>query len=55
MSSIIVTFKENTPISVIDDAADKIKQSGGTIGHRYDGALLGFSAKVPDNHISTLL
>lgn len=45
----IVVFKKGTQPNVINDAVKQVEQSGGSIGHRYDAVLLGFSATIPDS------
>ncbi|EEP78359.1 predicted protein [Uncinocarpus reesii 1704] len=37
--SVIVTFPEGTPDSVVEDAKQAIKQNGGTITHEYKDLL----------------
>eukprot|EP00842_Homolaphlyctis_polyrhiza_P004032 jgi/Hompol1/462/HPOL_005315-RA len=51
----IVMFKEGTPKEVIDKAAADIVSQGGVIGHRYDSSILGFSAELPDNVLTTFV
>ncbi|KAJ3369568.1 hypothetical protein HDU91_007075, partial [Kappamyces sp. JEL0680] len=52
--SFIVTFKTGTNSTVIDKAISDLEKAGGTLGHRYDSSLLGFSASLPDDQLSTL-
>ncbi|KND00483.1 uncharacterized protein SPPG_04799 [Spizellomyces punctatus DAOM BR117] len=49
----IVVFKSDTPQEVINKAANDVEASGGTIGHRYDSVMKGFSATLPDNVLTT--
>ncbi|ORY89993.1 protease propeptide/inhibitor [Syncephalastrum racemosum] len=44
----IVVYKEGTPASVIEKHVDDLKNTGCSIGHRYDSVLLGFSVTVED-------
>jgi hypothetical protein len=46
-------FKKGTEKSIIEDAAKQVIAAGGSIGHRYESAVLGFSATLPDSHIGT--
>ncbi|KAI8899021.1 hypothetical protein BC833DRAFT_619793 [Globomyces pollinis-pini] len=50
----VVLFKANTPATIIEDAIKRVVEQGGTIGHRYESSVLGFSATLPDDHIQTL-
>ncbi|KAJ3162664.1 hypothetical protein HDU86_003637 [Geranomyces michiganensis] len=49
----IVIFKSDTPKEVIDQAAKDVEAKGGSIGHRYDTTMRGFSAQVPDGLLTT--
>ncbi|KAF9561466.1 hypothetical protein EC968_005754 [Mortierella alpina] len=53
-NKVIVVFKENTPASEIENAINDVKSQGGTITHRYESALLGFAAELPDSSVQTL-
>ncbi|KAI8877606.1 hypothetical protein K501DRAFT_40059 [Backusella circina FSU 941] len=53
-STYIVTFKKDTPDSVIEEKIKEVEASGSTIGHRYNSAIKGFSVQVPDTSVSTL-
>ncbi|KAI9178668.1 hypothetical protein H9P43_005330 [Blastocladiella emersonii ATCC 22665] len=53
-SSVIVVFKPETPIATIDAAAKELEAQGGKVGHRFESTILGFSASIPDDHITTL-
>jgi hypothetical protein len=44
----IITFKEDTPASAIEEAKASIISGGGSIIQEYD-LLKGFAASVPDN------
>ncbi|KAJ3118324.1 hypothetical protein HDU96_002481 [Phlyctochytrium bullatum] len=48
-------FKKGTPKDQIDEAIKQVETSGGTIGHRYESTILGFSAALPDNLLSKFL
>lgn len=50
----IVVFKNGTSKTVIEQVMASIESAGGSIGHRYDSALLGFSAQVPTAMLRTL-
>ncbi|KAF9356695.1 hypothetical protein BGX26_004893 [Mortierella sp. AD094] len=54
MNKVIVVFKAGTPKEDIKAAEDNILSSGGQITHRYESALLGFAAEVPDNQVQSL-
>ena len=41
-------------MAVIDKAVDEVRLAGGTIGHRYNSVLLGFSATLPDGLLTVL-
>ncbi|EAW07989.1 uncharacterized protein ACLA_027110 [Aspergillus clavatus NRRL 1] len=49
--SILVTYPQNTPESVIREARESIIRSGGKITHEYRK---GFSAEAPDTAIQSL-
>ncbi|KAF9348214.1 hypothetical protein BGX26_000363 [Mortierella sp. AD094] len=53
-NNVIVVFKKGTELSVIDAAVKDVESQGGKIKHRYNSALLGFSAEVPDVGINAL-
>ncbi|KAF9098182.1 hypothetical protein BGX27_000839 [Mortierella sp. AM989] len=53
-SKVIVIFKSGTSEGDINAAVQKIQAEGGTIGHRYNSALLGFSAEIPDSSLQSL-
>jgi len=50
----IVVFKKDVPKSVVNKHADDVNAGGGTVGHRYDTVLNGFSASIPDDYLRTL-
>ncbi|KAF9999265.1 hypothetical protein BGZ79_007133 [Entomortierella chlamydospora] len=54
-NKVIVIFKKGTEPSVIEAAAKDIESQGGKIGHRYNSALLGFAAEIPDVGINALI
>ncbi|KAF9928099.1 hypothetical protein FBU30_002635 [Linnemannia zychae] len=53
-NKVIVVFKNDTPAADIDAAINDVKSKGGVVTHRYDAALLGFAAEMPDASVSTL-
>ncbi|KAF9268858.1 hypothetical protein L218DRAFT_535371 [Marasmius fiardii PR-910] len=50
----MVTFKPDTPESEIDDYAKEVEKEGGTIVHRFESTLKGFTATIPDSHLDKL-
>jgi hypothetical protein len=54
LATYIVTFKKDTPDSVIEDKIKEVESAGSTVGHRYNSAIKGFSVEVPDESVSTL-
>ena len=50
----IVVFKPGTNREVVLSAQEKVKGLGGTVGHTYTSALIGFSVKVPEGALQTL-
>ncbi|KAH6670053.1 hypothetical protein B0J14DRAFT_486237 [Halenospora varia] len=44
--SVIVSYPDSTPDSIVDQAMDAIKQAGGVITHEYK-LIKGFAAKAP--------
>ncbi|KAG0277523.1 hypothetical protein BGZ95_005789 [Linnemannia exigua] len=53
-NKVIVVFKKETPAGEIEAAVKDVESKGGKITHRYDAALLGFSAEMPDVSVSSL-
>ncbi|KAF9084003.1 hypothetical protein BGX23_010923 [Mortierella sp. AD031] len=53
-NKVIVVFKAGTPASEIEDAVKNVEAQGGIVTHRYNSALLGFAAEIPDNHLQAL-
>lgn len=53
-SQYIVTFKRDTPESVIEEKIKEVEASGAKITHRYNAAIKGFSVEVPDECVSSL-
>ncbi|KAF9136087.1 hypothetical protein BGW39_006883 [Mortierella sp. 14UC] len=53
-NKVIVVFKKETPAHEIEAAVKDVESKGGKITHRYDAALLGFSAEMPDVSVSSL-
>ncbi|KAG0291582.1 hypothetical protein BGZ96_005050 [Linnemannia gamsii] len=53
-NKVIVVFKKSTPAAEIEAAVKDVQSKGGRVTHRYDAALLGFSAEMPDVAVSTL-
>jgi len=49
----IVTFKSDTPVSVIDQAIQTIESKGATLKMRYH-TLHGFAANVPEGLVASL-
>ncbi|KAG0211445.1 hypothetical protein BGX28_007937 [Mortierella sp. GBA30] len=54
VNKVIVVFKDGTPLSEIENAVNDVQAQGGKITHRYESALLGFSAEIPDSSVQTL-
>ncbi|KAF9939381.1 hypothetical protein BGZ67_009606 [Mortierella alpina] len=54
VSKVIVVFKDNTPASEIANAISEVESQGGKITHRYESALLGFAAELPDSSVQTM-
>ncbi|KAH8657021.1 hypothetical protein BGZ60DRAFT_472438 [Tricladium varicosporioides] len=44
--SVIVSYPDSTPDSIVDQAMDAIKEAGGLITHEYK-LIKGFAAKAP--------
>ncbi|KAG0035644.1 hypothetical protein BGZ81_003656 [Podila clonocystis] len=53
-NKVIVVFKAETPASEIEAAVKDCESKGGKVTHRYNAALLGFSAEMPDTAVQTL-
>ncbi|KAJ5833131.1 hypothetical protein N7474_001442 [Penicillium riverlandense] len=53
LKSVVVTFPEGTPDSVIDHAKDSLVASGGIITHEYH-LIKGFAAEAPVKSLETL-
>jgi len=51
----IVCFKDGTSKEVIEKAISEVEQQGGEIKHRYTTTMLGFSAKLPDQVLTTMV
>ena len=49
MSQYIILFKSNTNPETIESLAQDIIKKGGSIGHRYESTILGFSTTIPDS------
>lgn len=55
MSKFIVTFKTDTPASVIDKEVADVEAQGGSISQKYDSDFLkGFAATLPEGKVQTL-
>ncbi|KAG8690743.1 hypothetical protein FRC12_009521 [Ceratobasidium sp. 428] len=50
----IVVFHEDAPQSEIDKAIANVETAGGKLIYRYDAALNGFAAEIPDSHVQKL-
>ncbi|KAK7692622.1 hypothetical protein QCA50_004255 [Cerrena zonata] len=50
----IVVFKDSASQAQIDKYAQDVESNGGNVGHKYDSALRGFSAAIPDAFLQTL-
>ncbi|KAI0745678.1 protease propeptide/inhibitor [Earliella scabrosa] len=50
----IVVFKDHVSQSEIDKHADDVASNGGSVGHRYNTVLKGFSATIPDQYFQKL-
>src|SRR5436309_1824508 len=50
----IVVFKPGTPRQAVPSAQERAKGLGGTVGHTYSSALIGFSAKLPPEAVQAL-
>ncbi|CAO3571105.1 unnamed protein product [Mortierella alpina] len=53
-NKVIVVFKDNTPASEIANAITDIESQGGKITHKYESALLGFAAEMPDSSVQVM-
>ncbi|KAF9390770.1 hypothetical protein CPB97_008459 [Podila verticillata] len=53
-NKVIVVFKAGTPAEEIEAAVKDCESKGGKITHRYNAALLGFAAEMPDTAVQTL-
>ncbi|ORX50644.1 hypothetical protein BCR36DRAFT_583229 [Piromyces finnis] len=51
----IVCFKEGTANDIIEKAIEDVEKQGGEIKHRYNTTMLGFSAKLPDQVLTTMV
>ncbi|KAH7413183.1 hypothetical protein BKA64DRAFT_660460 [Cadophora sp. MPI-SDFR-AT-0126] len=51
--AVIISYPDNTPTSVIDDAMAAIKAAGGMITHEYK-LIKGFAAKAPSKALETV-
>ncbi|KAL9106927.1 MAG: hypothetical protein Q9227_008113 [Pyrenula ochraceoflavens] len=51
--AVVVTYKEDTPSSVIDEATAAIEQAGGHVTHVYH-LIKGFAAKATDKTLETV-
>ncbi|TGO82944.1 hypothetical protein BPOR_0729g00020 [Botrytis porri] len=51
--SVIVSYPDDTPSNVVQQAMDAIKNSGGTITHEYN-LIKGFAAKAPAQVLVTV-
>ncbi|KAH8899474.1 hypothetical protein GQ53DRAFT_741603 [Thozetella sp. PMI_491] len=51
--SVIITYPEETPDSVLDQAKDAIRASGGTVTHEYQ-LIKGFAAKLGEKVLDTV-
>ncbi|KAL4801452.1 hypothetical protein BDV18DRAFT_149234 [Aspergillus unguis] len=49
--SVLVTYPQDTPNSVIEDAKNSVRQGGGTITHEYNTVIKGFAADAPEEAI----
>ncbi|CAL1707098.1 unnamed protein product [Somion occarium] len=50
----IVAFKDHVSQAQIDKYIEDVKANGGSIGHKYDAALKGFSAAIPTSYVQQL-
>ncbi|KAG0317821.1 hypothetical protein BG000_004412 [Podila horticola] len=53
-NKVIVAFKSGTAPDHIELAIKDIEAQGGKITHRYNAALLGFAAEIPDDSVQAL-
>ncbi|KAF9961108.1 hypothetical protein BGZ72_004872 [Mortierella alpina] len=53
-NKVIVVFKDGTPASEIENAIADVQSQGGKITHRYESALLGFSAELPNDTVQVM-
>lgn len=53
-SNYIITFKRDTPDSVLQEKAETIEASGAKITHRYNAAIKGFAVQVPDTSVNAM-
>ncbi|KAI8366639.1 uncharacterized protein BYT42DRAFT_587317 [Radiomyces spectabilis] len=52
-SSVIVTFKFDTPDAVIEEHVRATEANGGIIKHRYNAAIKGYSVEIPDDAVQS--
>jgi len=53
-SRYIVVFKDTATPAEVNQYANEVANNGGTVFHRYDAVLNGFSAAIPDHFLSFL-
>lgn len=54
LATFIITFKKDTPNTVIEAKVKQVEEAGGKVVQKYDSALKGISFEVPDSGISTM-
>jgi len=50
----IVVFKDSATDADIDKYVNEVHSNGGSVGHRYNSVLRGFSAAIPDSYFMQL-
>ncbi|KAI0793221.1 hypothetical protein C8Q75DRAFT_804037 [Abortiporus biennis] len=50
----IVIFKDSATQDQIDKYVEEVNQSGGNVSAKYDSALKGFAASIPDAYLLKL-
>ncbi|KEF51292.1 uncharacterized protein A1O9_12642 [Exophiala aquamarina CBS 119918] len=53
LKTVIVSYPNDTPSSVVDKAIEEVINAGGIVTHEYS-LIKGFSAKVSDSMIDTI-
>ncbi|KAF2711001.1 hypothetical protein K504DRAFT_466028 [Pleomassaria siparia CBS 279.74] len=51
--SVIISYPNDTPQSVVDEAMESIEKAGGKITHKYN-IIKGFAAEAPEESLQTV-